>query len=80
MTFYFAWGEKDEKFCPQTHTRQDEDIFYFELHHHEGSAARVKINIKNPFLTQQPSPRTKTVLLFPQNWKQVKSFVCLKGV
>lgn len=49
MRFHFAWVDKSETtFDPDSHAREDEDIFAFQLTHNEGDFPALDIDVKNP--------------------------------
>lgn len=49
MTFHFAWVAATETvFDPAVHSREDEDVFAFDLEHTEGDFAMLTVDIRNP--------------------------------
>lgn len=46
--FFFAWANADEAFDEGIHTRNDDDVFEFQIDQSEGDFATLRIQIKNP--------------------------------
>ena len=48
MTINFAWVKDGENFDPQTHCREDEQVFNLKIRQKEGGFALARITVANP--------------------------------